>query len=55
MIIFATNIDTTCTIFNKALQILWYADDLDIITRDNKKKKSKTLGYRKFVVVIEFI
>ena len=34
MIIHATNIDTTGTMYNKALQILGYADDLDIITRD---------------------
>ena len=34
MIIRAANIDTTGTIYNKALQILRYADDLDIITRD---------------------
>ena len=34
MIIRAANIDTTGTIYNKALQILGYADDLDIITRD---------------------
>ena len=36
MIIRAANIDTTGTIYNKALQILGYADDLDIITRDIK-------------------
>ena len=34
MIIRAANIDTAGTIYNKALQILGYADDLDIITRD---------------------
>ena len=34
MIIRAVNKDTTGTIYNKALQILGYADDLDIITRD---------------------
>ena len=34
MIIRAANIDTIDTIYNKALQILVYADDLDIITRD---------------------
>ena len=34
MIIRAANIDTTGTIYNKALQILGYADDPDIITRD---------------------
>ena len=34
MIIRAANIYTTGTIYNKALQILGYADDLDIITRD---------------------
>ena len=28
------NIETTDTIFNKALQILGYADNLDIIARD---------------------
>ena len=33
LIISATNIDITGTIYNKALQILGYADDLDIITR----------------------
>ena len=34
MIIRAANIDTTDSIYNKALQILGYADDHDIITRD---------------------
>ena len=34
MIIRAANIDTQGTIYNKALQILGYADDFDIITRD---------------------
>ena len=34
MIIRVANIDTTGTIYNKALQILGYADDFDIITRD---------------------
>ena len=34
MIIRVANVDTTGTIYNKALQILGYADDLDIITRD---------------------
>ena len=34
IIIRAANIDTTDSIYNKALQILGYADDLDIITRD---------------------
>ena len=34
MIIREGNIDTTGTIFSKALQILEYADDLDIIAGD---------------------
>ena len=34
MIIRAANIDTTGTTYNKALRILGYADDLDIITRN---------------------
>ena len=34
MIIRAANIDTTGTIYNKALHILGNADDLDIINRD---------------------
>ena len=34
MIIHAANIDTTGTIYNKALQILGYVDEIDIITRD---------------------
>ena len=34
MIISGANIDTTGTIYNKALQILGYAADLDIITTD---------------------
>ena len=34
MIIRVANIHTTGTIYNKALQILGYADDLDIISRD---------------------
>ena len=34
MIIRAANINTTGTIYNKALLILGYEDDLDIITRD---------------------
>ena len=34
MIIRAANIDTTGRIYNKALKILGYAVDLDIITRD---------------------
>ena len=34
MIIHAANIDTTDMIYNKALQILGYADDLDIITKE---------------------
>ena len=36
MIIRAINIDTTGTIYNKALQTLGYADDIDIIARDMK-------------------
>ena len=36
MIIRTANIDSTGTIFTKALQILGYADDLDIIARDMK-------------------
>ena len=33
MIIRAANVDTAGTIYNKALQIVGYVDDLDIITR----------------------
>ena len=34
MIIRAANTGTTSTIYNKTLQMLGYADDLDIVTRD---------------------
>ena len=40
-------IDTRCTIFNRSVQLLGFADDIDIIARDKETVKETYFGLRK--------